>query len=127
MKNGSQGKTGKVKQLLEFEQMVGGKIRERRKARCWTQKELANKLGISYQQVQKYEAGVNRISAGRLYQIAQLLSLDIGVFFQIELETDDMKMMPVKKPSVQIEDDLLTEDVHAALNNLVSVLAKRIH
>ena len=127
MKNGNQGKTGQAKRLSGLEQSFGRKIRGKRKARGWTQKQLANGLGISYQQVQKYETGVNRVSAGRLYQIAQLLSLDIGVFFRAGQETDGREISPVKKPTVQIEGDLLTDDVQAALNNLVRALAKRIH
>lgn len=46
-----------------------------------TQTQLAEALGISYQQVQKYETGSNRITAGRLYVIANLLEVDVSFFF----------------------------------------------
>ena len=43
-------------------------------------------IGVTYQQAHKYERGVNRISAGRLYEIARVLGVDVGYFFQ-DLET----------------------------------------
>jgi transcriptional regulator with XRE-family HTH domain len=43
---------------------------------------LANALNISYQQVQKYETGANRVSAGRLYEIAKILQSDVSLFFE---------------------------------------------
>jgi transcriptional regulator with XRE-family HTH domain len=46
-----------------------------------TQDQLAQALGISYQQVQKYETGTNRVSAGRLYDISRVLDSGVGAFF----------------------------------------------
>lgn len=60
---------------------VGERIRQRRTALGLTQENLAGKLGISYQQVQKYETGSNRVSAGRLYEIGRSLEVDPGFFF----------------------------------------------
>jgi transcriptional regulator with XRE-family HTH domain len=61
---------------------VGERIRVRRTELGLTQEELARQLLISYQQVQKYETGANRISAGRLYEIAYELSVNIAYFFE---------------------------------------------
>ncbi len=61
---------------------VGERIRQRRTMMGLTQEHLASALKISYQQVQKYETGANRVSAGRLYEIAQRLEVDIGYFFE---------------------------------------------
>lgn len=61
---------------------VGERIRERRTALGLTQDHLASALEISYQQVQKYETGANRVSAGRLYEIAKKLDVDISYFFE---------------------------------------------
>jgi transcriptional regulator with XRE-family HTH domain len=47
-----------------------------------TQQQLAEMIGITYQQTHKYERGVNRISAGRLYQIARALDVEPGYFFE---------------------------------------------
>ena len=61
---------------------VGERIRERRTMMGLTQEHLAQALEISYQQVQKYETGANRVSAGRLYEIAQRLEVDVAYFFE---------------------------------------------
>ncbi len=61
---------------------VGIRVRVRRKVLKITQEELAEKLGLTFQQVQKYERGFNRISASRLYDIAQILNTSIGFFFE---------------------------------------------
>jgi transcriptional regulator with XRE-family HTH domain len=61
---------------------VGERIRERRTMMGLTQEHLAKALDISYQQVQKYETGANRVSAGRLYEIAKRLEVDVAYFFE---------------------------------------------
>jgi transcriptional regulator with XRE-family HTH domain len=61
---------------------VGARMRERRIMLGLSQVELAKLVGVTYQQAHKYEAGINRISAGRLHQIAQALGVDPGYFFE---------------------------------------------
>jgi len=61
---------------------VGERIRVRRTELGLTQEDLARQLHISYQQVQKYETGANRISAGRLFEIAGELGVDVAYFFE---------------------------------------------
>ena len=60
---------------------VGHRIRIERLARGLSQTALANQLGVTFQQVQKYEKGVNRVGAGRLTKIAEVLGIDVGAFF----------------------------------------------
>jgi len=60
---------------------VGGRIAARRKLIQMSQKQMADQLGVTFQQVQKYEKGVNRIGAGRLYSIACILGVDIDYFY----------------------------------------------
>jgi transcriptional regulator with XRE-family HTH domain len=60
---------------------VGARIRERRIMLGLTQQQLAEMIGVTYQQAHKYERGINRVSAGRLYEIAQVLSVPVGYFF----------------------------------------------
>ena len=60
---------------------VGERIRDRRIGLGLTQEHLANALNLSYQQVQKYETGANRVSAGRLYEISKILQSDVSLFF----------------------------------------------
>ncbi len=66
---------------------VGSRICARRRLLQMSQKQMAEKLGVTFQQVQKYEKGVNRIGAGRLYNIAKILGVNINYFFD-ELEFD---------------------------------------
>ena len=60
---------------------VGGRIRLIRTTRGITQNELADRLGITFQQIQKYERGVNRVGASRLLAITRLLNVPITFFF----------------------------------------------
>jgi transcriptional regulator with XRE-family HTH domain len=60
---------------------VGRKIRHQRWMMGMTQQQLAEKVGIKFQQVQKYETGMNRVSASRLWEIAETLGVTIGFFF----------------------------------------------
>ena len=57
----------------KVDDQVGRQIRKRRNLLGLTQEQLADALGISYQQVQKYETATNRVSAGRLFEIAAKL------------------------------------------------------
>ena len=61
---------------------VGNRIRLRRRVLDLTQMEIAELLGIRFQQIQKYEKGINRISAGRLWDFACVLGVDINFFYQ---------------------------------------------
>jgi transcriptional regulator with XRE-family HTH domain len=61
---------------------VGARIRERRIMLGLSQQQMANMIGVTYQQAHKYERGINRISAGRLYEISQVLGVPISFFFE---------------------------------------------
>lgn len=61
---------------------IGRRVQERRKQLGLSQEKLGEQLGITFQQVQKYEKGTNRIGAGRLFSISEILDAPIGFFFQ---------------------------------------------
>lgn len=61
---------------------VGMKVRTRRKALGLSQEALANAIDLTFQQVQKYERGFNRISASKLYEIAKALQITVDFFFE---------------------------------------------
>ena len=65
----------------EIDRHVGERIRRRRVMLGLTQEQLGEALGISYQQIQKYETGANRVSAGRLFMISQILEVGIATLF----------------------------------------------
>ena len=60
---------------------VGGRVRLRRTLLGMSQEKLGDALGLTFQQVQKYERGVNRIGASRLFDLARVLDVPIGFFF----------------------------------------------
>jgi transcriptional regulator with XRE-family HTH domain len=60
---------------------VGLRIRQRRWMLGMTQQHLAQRVGIKFQQIQKYESGANRVSASRLFEISQVLEVPISYFF----------------------------------------------
>jgi len=61
---------------------VGSRVRMRRMMLGMSQEKLGNALGLTFQQVQKYEKGTNRIGASRLQQIAQILQVAVSFFFE---------------------------------------------
>lgn len=65
---------------------IGRRVRVRRTLIGMSQERLGAVLGLSFQQVQKYEAGANRITAGRLYELAQALGVNVSHFFGAEAE-----------------------------------------
>ena len=69
------------RQVMEVDIWVGRAVAQQRQQMGLSQSALASALGISFQQVQKYEAGANRLSAGRLFNLAQILQCPIAAFF----------------------------------------------
>src|ERR1700741_3396680 len=61
---------------------VGTRIRERRVMLGLTQQQLAELIDVTYQQAHKYEHGINRVSAGRLFEIARVLGVPVGFFYE---------------------------------------------
>lgn len=108
---------------------VGERIRQRRTALGLTQEHLANALDISYQQVQKYETGANRVSAGRLFEVAGKLDVDIGYFFEgLDTSTEIVPLEHGGKNRSTIElvrnfSQVTDPDVRSAVSGLVKSLA----
>jgi len=78
---------------------AGQRIKVERLARRMSQTELAERIGVSFQQVQKYESGSNRVGAGRLSRIAEVLGIPVGAFFETDasatLKDEDHKTSPL--------------------------------
>lgn len=72
---------------------VGEKLKKRRKLLGLSQTQMADMLGISFQQIQKYEKGTNRISASRLVDLSNVLEVNITYFFN-EIPTNVLKQSP---------------------------------
>jgi len=68
---------------------VGARIRMQRNLRRASQSELAQALGLTFQQIQKYERGANRVSASMLFEAAQFLNVPVAMFFEGLPDTQD--------------------------------------
>ncbi|MDE3117047.1 MAG: helix-turn-helix transcriptional regulator [Pseudomonadota bacterium] len=74
------------KQANPIDAQVGNRVRLRRMLIGMSQEKLGELLGLTFQQVQKYEKGVNRIGAGRLFHVAQILGVPIDYFYEGVIE-----------------------------------------
>lgn len=82
----------RVKGTTSDDVEVGQRIRARRMAKGMSQTELGEMLGVTFQQVQKYEKGVNRVGAGRLVRVAEALDVPVSFFFgATDAETHDTR------------------------------------
>ena len=61
---------------------IGARVRAQRQARGLTQRDLGERLGVRFQQIQKYESGQNRISAAQMWRISSVLEMPISHFFE---------------------------------------------
>jgi transcriptional regulator with XRE-family HTH domain len=86
---------------------VGGRIRERRIMLGLTQKQLAEMIGVTYQQAHKYERGINRVSAGRLFKIARALSAPITYFYEGIGEEGPRQLVPHQRMQLEIDRAIL--------------------
>ena len=86
-----------------IDRVVGQRLRWRRRELRLTQEKLGELLSLTFQQVQKYEKGVNRISAGRLYEISAALGVQVAYFYEGASE-----FLPDRE-SVVSESDIATD------------------
>ena len=84
---------------------VGLKIRDRRKELCLSQTDLGREVGVSFQQLQKYEHGTNRVGASRLAAIAKALRVPVAYFFS-EDETQNPTKMDIAAHIADIQTRL---------------------
>ena len=84
------------KSTKEFDKALGARVKFLRQVRGISQEKLADSLGLTFQQVQKYETGANRFPIARLVKIAQLLGCTAAFFLGEDSNSDDsMKLFPI--------------------------------
>ena len=86
---------------------VGARLKLRRKIAGVSQEELATAIGVTFQQIQKYESGANRVSCSRLWRIAKTLTVSPGFFFQglpldVELERAGVPDVMLSTESLEV-------------------------
>jgi transcriptional regulator with XRE-family HTH domain len=115
---------------------VGSRVRLRRKMLGLSQEQVAKRVGLTFQGVQKYERGRNRISASRLLEFAQILGVSVGFFFD---DVDPVRAVPIVVDLDPEVDQLerpetielvaayyaIDETIRRRLFNLAQALAKR--
>lgn len=102
------------RQPVEADLVVGANIRRLRNAQRLTLQDLASRLGMSHQQLQKYETGSNRVSAGVLYHVAHALSVPVDALFE---GVDDTTGLDEPMKTLQ----LARNKCHAIVNRVSSV------
>lgn len=120
---------GSPKQATKDDAIVGLRIQTLRKSRGISQTALGIAIGVSFQQIQKYESGANRVGAGRLSDIAGVLGAPVSVFFeegdaaaaQGSTEVFDLLRAPgavdLLNAFITIEDDRLRREVLAIVRS----------
>ncbi|MEM7660972.1 MAG: helix-turn-helix transcriptional regulator [Pseudomonadota bacterium] len=95
-----------IKQPTDIDRYVGTQVRTARRELKLTQEALGKMLNITFQQVQKYERGVNRISSGKLYEIAHVLKRPLDYFYpdQVgEIDEDSDRTDALRRADLQKE------------------------
>ena len=82
-------KTCSVRRTRDADTAIGQRVRARRMLIDMSQEKLGARLGLTFQQIQKYEKGLNRIGAGRLWEIARILGVRVEYFYE-GLQQDDV-------------------------------------
>ncbi|MCC8417636.1 MAG: helix-turn-helix domain-containing protein [Rickettsia endosymbiont of Bryobia graminum] len=89
--------------LEKIDQFIGGKIYSLRLAKGYSRQQLAEVIGVTHQQLQKYEKGTNRISTGRLILIAKALDKTIDYFYEGLDEADSVEPVLTQHQRMCIE------------------------
>ena len=119
-----------TKSTTDIDRIVGARIRTLRKAQGMTQTALGQAIGVSFQQLQKYEKGTNRLGASRLQKMAQVLGVPLSVLFGEAEGTDQDDAlailvapgaMDLLKAYAAIDDDQLRCDVLAIVRTAVRI------
>ncbi len=94
----------------EVDMHVGARVRMRRRFLGLTQQALAESLGLTFQQVQKYERGANRVSASKLYEIARALHVPVPYFFEGLVDTGSDEDDSARNAELSIREFLMTPE-----------------
>ncbi len=110
----------------DIDRYVGARIRERRIMLGLTQQQLADLIGVTYQQAHKYERGINRVSAGRLFEVSQVLSVPVSYFFDGLEQENERSISPRERMCLELARNFAqipNERHQEALSQLARVLA----
>jgi len=112
----------------DIDRHVGERIRRRRVMLGLTQEQLGEALGISYQQIQKYETGANRVSAGRLFKISQILEMNVATLYDGLGEAIDEDISGASRHVIELVrafSKIKDDKIRASVMSLVRALSER--
>lgn len=122
----------KVDYIEQIDKFIGSKIQELRLAHGLSRQELGEKIEVTHQQLQKYEMGINRVSAGRLALIARYLGTSVSTFY--EGLDDKLNAVPIdvdfnqnQRMCIEVSRNFMrikNLEHKEAVNSLVRILAK---
>ena len=102
---------------------VGTRVRLRRQVMKMSQEKLGDQLGVTFQQVQKYERGANRVGASRLFKMSQVMDVPVGFFFQ-GLEGQGTEVSP-EGDTAAVYDFINSTDGVAQVKAISGIKSKR--
>lgn len=105
----------KKRQPNHIDGMIATRVRRRRKFLGVSQEKLAEHLGLTFQQIQKYESASNRISAGKLYEIANVLGVPVAYFYE------DVVDGQVIKYDLDIEEHLTNPTIISFVRKVAAI------
>ena len=111
--------------IQKVDKFIGGKIYSLRLAKGLSRKQLSKVIGVTHQQLQKYEKGANRISVGRLVLIAKALSKEVSYFYE-DLEAEKPMITNHQRMCLEISRNFMQITIpnhQAAIHSLVKELA----
>lgn len=100
-KKASQTKADSYQSNIDKDKAIGQRLKSLRLILGFTQASLSKIMNITFQQVQKYEKGINRISASTLWKLSESLGVDLNYFFTKESESDEPLVLNAKKVSIK--------------------------
>lgn len=124
--DGGTVKAAPANRASSIDRHVGTRIRERRIMLGLSQQQMADMIGVTYQQAHKYERGINRISAGRLFEITRVLNVPITYFFEGLEGADDETTNPRQRMCLELARNFATipnQRHQEALSQLARALA----
>jgi transcriptional regulator with XRE-family HTH domain len=102
------GVVSEIKAPTSIDKHVGSRVRMRRRMLAMSQGKLGDALGLTFQQVQKYEKGTNRIGAGRLQEISHILQVPIAFFYEDALDGTARRVSVEDTRSLALLDDFIS-------------------
>jgi transcriptional regulator with XRE-family HTH domain len=111
----------------DVDRHVGSKIRQQRVRMGLSQQQVAELIGVTYQQAHKYERGINRISVGRLWEMARVLSVPVDYFFEgMGEDVGTPELQPKQRMCLELARNFMKireEDQQDALSRMARALA----